>query len=59
MRLLHEKEPELKAREVFLSGPYRSEHDAMHVLHRLSNLYEPLKILRFFPRLKERLQDRP
>ena len=58
MRILREKEPELRPREVFLRTPYRSEHDTMHVLHRLSNLYEPLKILRFFPRLRAYLQNR-
>ena len=56
MRILHEKEPALRPREVFLSVPYRTEHDAMHLLHRLSNLYEPLKILRLFPRLRAYLE---
>ena len=46
MRLLREKEPGLRPMEVFLRTPYRSEHDAVHLLHRLGNLYEPLKILR-------------
>ena len=58
MRILREKEPELRAREVFLRTPYRSEHDATHLLHRLSNLYEPLKILRMFPRLRAYLQNK-
>jgi len=57
MRMLREKEPQLKPREVFLKTPYRSEHDAMHLLHRLANLYEPLKILRLFPRLREKLMN--
>ena len=56
MRILHEKEPALRPREVFLSAPYLTEHDAMHLLHRLSNLYEPLKILRLFPRLRAYLE---
>lgn len=55
MRMLREKNPELQPREVFLRTPYRSEHDAMHLLHRLANLYEPVKILRLFPRLREKL----
>ena len=46
MQLLREKEPELRPMEVFQRTPYRSEHDAIHLLHRLGNLYEPLKILR-------------
>ena len=58
MRLLHEKEPQLVAREVFLPVPYRTEHDAMHLLHRLGNLYEPLKILRLFPKLRARLLEK-
>jgi len=58
MRILHEKEPELHAREVFLDTPYQSEHDAMHLLHRLTNLYEPLKILRLFPRLRAYLEKK-
>ena len=56
MEILRRKDPALKPREVFLRTPYRSEHDAMVLLHRLGNLYEPLKILRLFPRLKEQLE---
>ena len=55
MRYLQCTEPNLRAREVFLKTPYRSEHDAMHLLHRLGNLYEPMKILRLFPRLREKM----
>ncbi len=58
MRILREKEPGLSPREVFLPAPYRSEHDAMHVLHRVANLYEPLKILRLFPRLRAYIMNR-
>ena len=47
MQSLREREPELRAAEVFLRGGYRSEYDAMSLLHRLGNLYEPL---RFLPR---------
>ena len=56
MEILRRKDPALKPREVFLRTPYRSEHDATVLLHRLGNLYEPLKILRLFPRLKEKLE---
>ena len=56
MDILRKKEPELQPREVFLRRPYLSEHDAMVLLHRVANLYEPLKILRFFPRLRKRLE---
>ena len=55
MAMLREKEPNLRPREVFLKRPYRSENDAMHLLHRVANLYEPLKVLRLFPRLREKL----
>ena len=58
MGILQEKEPALRPQEVFLKTPYRSEHDAMHVLHRLANLYEPLKIYRLFPKLRERMMKR-
>ena len=57
MRYLQRTEPDLRAREVFLKTPYRSEHDAMHLLHRLGNLYEPMKILRLFPRLREKMMN--
>ena len=58
LRILREKEPELQPREVFLPAPYRSEHDAMHLLYRIANLYEPLKILRLCPRLRAYLLNR-
>jgi hypothetical protein len=58
MRILREREPALRAREVFLEHPYQTEHDAMHLLHRLTNLYEPLKILRFFPKLRAWLRKK-
>jgi hypothetical protein len=57
MRFLREKEPALQAREVFARTPYRSEHDALHLVHRLTNLYEPLKFLRLFPGLKSKLEQ--
>lgn len=43
MRLLQAKEPGLKKREVFFEGGYRSEHDAVHLLHTLGSLYEPFR----------------
>lgn len=50
MRMLREKDPTLRAREVFLPTPYRTEHDAMHLLHTVAAEYEPLKIKRLFRR---------
>ncbi len=49
MQLLRDDDPALRPMEVFLRTPYRTEHDAMHLLHRLTNLYEPLKIRRLLP----------
>ena len=43
MRLLRETEPALRQEEVFLRGGYRSEYDAMSLLNKLGNLYEPLR----------------
>ena len=44
MALLREKEQGLQPMEVFLDRPYETEHDAMHLLHRLGSLYEPVKL---------------
>ena len=44
--LMQEKEPQLKAKEIFSEKGYRSEHDAVHLIHRLSNQYEP-SVFRF------------
>ncbi len=44
MELLRQENPALRPVEVFLDRPYRSEHDAMHLLHRLGSQYEPLKL---------------
>ena len=41
MRIMREKEPQLKAKEVFYPKGYRSEHDAIHLMHILSRQYEP------------------
>ena len=45
IRLLRLENPSVQAEEVFLPSGYRSEHDAMHLLSRLYNLYEPV----YFP----------
>ncbi len=55
MHMLQFKDPTLRPREVFLKTPYRSENDAIHLITHLAKLYEPLKILRLFPRLREKL----
>ncbi|MGX8692155.1 MAG: FUSC family protein [Clostridia bacterium] len=44
MQRLREQEPSLQAVEVFLRADYRSEYDAMSLLHRLGNFYEPLQL---------------
>ena len=57
MALLRKDDPALRPREVFLKAPYRSEQDTARLMHRLANLYEPLKILRLFPKLRARLLE--
>ena len=42
--MMREKEQGLEPVEVSLDRPYETEHDAMHLLHRLGNLYEPVKL---------------
>ena len=44
IRMLREKEPALHAVDVFLRTPYRSELDAMRLLHKLGSYYEPLRL---------------
>jgi hypothetical protein len=44
MALLRQSEPDLRPVEVFLDHPYRTEHDAMHLLQRLERQYEPLRL---------------
>ena len=44
MDRLRESDPTLKPVEIFASKPYRSEHDAMHLLHRIGSAYEPLAL---------------
>ncbi len=45
MVLLREEDPSIETMEVFSRTGYRSEHDAMHLLHTLGNAYEPVKFL--------------
>ena len=42
MAIVREKEPRLKAKEVFSAKGYRSEYDAVHLMHKLSSQYEPV-----------------
>ncbi|MBR4211274.1 MAG: hypothetical protein IKR84_02660 [Oscillibacter sp.] len=48
MQLLEKTEANLSPEELFLPGGYRSEHDAMSLLHHLYNRYAPIR----FPRLR-------
>lgn len=50
MRLLREDDPTLEPVELRLNGPYRSEHDAMHLLTVLGDRYEPIRL---FPRRRK------
>ena len=43
MEILRRDEPGLEPEEIFSRTGYRTEHDAMHLLHRLDNAYEPVK----------------
>lgn len=54
MELLRDEDPALEPVEIFSRAPYRSEHDAMHLLHVLGNAYEPL---RFLPEKKEKEKE--
>ena len=45
LEIMRQKKPSLQAREIFSAKNYRSEHDAVHVLHTLSNAYEPLRLI--------------
>ena len=44
-RILREKDPGLEPVEVFLRDGYRSEHDAMRLLHMLGAYYEPVRLI--------------
>ncbi len=52
MRILHEYEPALVPQEVLSETGYQSEHDAIHLLQKLSNQYEPPYILSKFRKAK-------
>ena len=41
MQLMRRQEPRLQAKEVFHPKGFRTEHDAIHLMHMLSNRYEP------------------
>ena len=45
MDMLRENEPELVPVSVHLRSPYRSERDALHLLHLVTNAYEPPLII--------------
>ena len=45
MWMLREENPALLPMEVFAQGPYRSEQDAIRLLHRIANEYEPIALL--------------
>ena len=45
MKILREKDPGLEPVEVFLRDGYRSEHDAMRLLHMLGAYYEPVRLI--------------
>ena len=53
MARLREEDPSLVPMDVRLPGPYRSELDAMHILHTVGNLYEPIRL---FPRRRRKLK---
>lgn len=44
MHMLREKNPELEPVTIISPGGYRSVRDAMHILHRLQNCYEPVAL---------------
>ncbi len=48
MNILRKDDPSLQPCEVFSDTPYRSEHDTLRLISRVSNLYEPLKLKRLF-----------
>lgn len=45
MMIMREKEPRLQAKEVFNPKGYRSERDAVRLMHMLGNQYEPVAFL--------------
>ena len=47
MEALRKDDPRLTPLELFLPSGYRSEHDAMSLLHQLYNRYAPIRLLPF------------
>ena len=45
MWMLREENPALQPVEIFAQKPYRSEQDAMRLLHSIANEYEPIALL--------------
>ena len=56
-RMMLEKDPRLKVREVFSAHGYRSEHDAVHLMRRVSSHYEPSVFSVWFRRLTGRKEE--
>ena len=54
MLYMQKKESQLKAREVFYEKGYHSEHDAVHLMHMLSNQYEPSHLFVWFRKIAGR-----
>ncbi|MBR4538900.1 MAG: FUSC family protein [Clostridia bacterium] len=54
LRMLREKEPELQPVEVFSNTGYRTEHDAVHLVHQLGKSYEPLALSAWLERWRNR-----
>ncbi|MBR4502775.1 MAG: FUSC family protein [Clostridia bacterium] len=43
--MMRQKDPRLEAREVFNAKGYRSENDAVHLMHMLGRQYEPVRLV--------------
>jgi hypothetical protein len=56
MQMLREENGSLSPVDIHLPGRYRSDLDAMHVLHILASTYEPLKLRRLFHRRRKRAE---
>ena len=54
MHMMSEMEGNLEAVEIRAREPYHSERGAMHLLYRVRNCYEPVKLFRWFRRKKDR-----
>ena len=58
LRMLREKEPELQPVEVFSNTGYRTEHDAVHLVHQLGKNYEPLALSAWLEKWRNRHRER-